>query len=117
MKRSNPDFLNGIPELLVLHLLAQRPMYGYELVQAIRASTGGKLSFGEGCIYPLLHKLEAESVLTSERATVANRSRVVYHLTTKGKRKFSEGLDTWKQVVAAVAKVIEGGANGTPAMG
>ena len=36
-KRStNPDFLNGVPELVVLELLSRRPMYGYELVQAIK---------------------------------------------------------------------------------
>ena len=42
-KRTNPDFLNGVPELLLLSLLSRRPMYGYELVQAIRASTNGTL--------------------------------------------------------------------------
>ena len=56
-KRTNPDFLNGVPELLILSLLARRPMYGYELVQAIRQSTQGTLEFGEGCVYPVLHRL------------------------------------------------------------
>ena len=50
-KRTNPDFLNGVPELLILSLLARRPMHGYELVQAIRQSTQGTLEFGEGCVY------------------------------------------------------------------
>ena len=59
-RRTNPDFLNGVPELLILSLLAGRPMYGYELVQAIRQSTQGTLEFGEGCVYPVLHRLEAE---------------------------------------------------------
>ena len=55
-RRSNPDFLNGVPELLILQLLAREPMYGYELVQAIKYATGSKLLFGEGCIYPILHR-------------------------------------------------------------
>jgi PadR family transcriptional regulator PadR len=38
-RRSNPAFLNGVPEMLMLQLLSRRPMYGYELVQAIRAAT------------------------------------------------------------------------------
>ena len=38
-KRTNPDFLNGVPELLILSLLSRRSMYGYELVQAIRQAT------------------------------------------------------------------------------
>ncbi len=49
-KNSNPDFLNGVPELLVLQLLARRPMYGYQLVRAIEQSTSQVLEFGEGCI-------------------------------------------------------------------
>ena len=43
-KRSNPDFLNGVPELLILSLLSRRPMYGYELIQAIRQATNGTVS-------------------------------------------------------------------------
>ena len=66
-KRTNPDFLNGVPELLLLHLLARRPMYGYELVQAIRQATSGMLEFGEGCVYPILHRLESDGLLGSRR--------------------------------------------------
>ena len=69
-KRTNPDFLNGVPELLILSLLSRRSMYGYELVQAIRQSTRGTLEFGEGCVYPILHRLEAEGLLASKRETV-----------------------------------------------
>ena len=53
-KRTNPDFLNGVPELLILRLLSRQPMYGYEIVQAIRRSTEQTLEFGEGCVYPIL---------------------------------------------------------------
>src|SRR6185503_392475 len=58
IKKSNPDFLNGVPELLILKLLGQRPMHGYDLVEAIKTSSLMQLEFGEGCVYPLLHRLE-----------------------------------------------------------
>ncbi len=116
LKRSNPDFLNGVPELLVLHLLAGKPMYGYELVQAIGHVTGGRLEFGEGCIYSVLHKLEADGLLMSQRDLVAGRSRVVYRLAAKGRKRFAASLNAWKQVVAAVTQAVEGGAHGTPAV-
>src|SRR5262249_49685904 len=86
-KNSNPDFLNGVPELVVLQLLARRPMYGYELVRAIERSSGEVMSFGEGCIYPVLHRLEADGSLASQRETVQGRSRVVYRLTTAGRKR------------------------------
>ena len=57
----------------MLELLGRRPMYGYEIVQAIQNESGGALAFGEGCIYPLLHKLEASGDLASRRMEVGGR--------------------------------------------
>jgi PadR family transcriptional regulator PadR len=108
-RTSNPDFLNGVPELIVLELLGRRPMYGYELVQAIQAESGGTLSFGEGCIYPLLHKLEERGDLASRRLDVGGRSRVVYRVTSKGTKRFAEAAAKWSQVVVAVSNILQGG--------
>jgi PadR family transcriptional regulator, regulatory protein PadR len=109
-KRStNPDFLNGVPELVVLELLSRRPMYGYELVQAIREESGGSLAFGEGCIYPLLHRLEARGDLAARRTDVGGRSRVVYRVTPSGSKQRIQTLSEWSEVVAAVGRVLQGG--------
>ena len=115
-KRTNPDFLNGVPELLILSLLGRRPMYGYELVQAIRQSTQGTLEFGEGCVYPVLHRLEAEGLLSSRRETVTSRSRVVYRVTAKGSKHFASTATTWRQIVEAVDHVLQGGEHGEAAL-
>jgi PadR family transcriptional regulator PadR len=115
-KRTNPDFLNGVPELLLLSLLSRRPMYGYELVQAIHASTNGTLEFGEGCIYPILHRLEAEGMLSSKRETVAGRSRVIYRVTSKGSKKLATATTTWQQIVQAINHALQGGEHGQPAL-
>jgi PadR family transcriptional regulator PadR len=115
-KRTNPDFLNGVPELLLLSLLSRRPMYGYELVQAIRASTQGTLEFGEGCVYPILHRLEAEGMLASKRETVAGRSRVIYRVTGKGSKKLATTVSTWQQIVQAINHTLQGGKHGQPAL-
>ena len=112
MKTTNPDFLNGVPELLVLELLARRPMYGYELVRAIEQSTGQVLQFGEGCIYPVLHRLEKDEFVTSRREIVSGRSRVVYCLTAAGRKRLAGSVATWKNIVAAVNQVLLGGENG-----
>jgi PadR family transcriptional regulator, regulatory protein PadR len=115
-KRTNPDFLNGVPELLILSLLSRRSMYGYELGQAIRQTTGGTLEFGEGCIYPILHRLEAEGLLAAKRMVVGGRNRVVYRITTKGSKKFSLSLTTWQDVVRAIQRALQGGKDGQPAL-
>ncbi len=115
-RRSNPDFLNGVPELLILSLLSRRPMYGYQLVQAIHASTNGTLDFGEGCVYPVLHRLEAAGLLDSKRETGAGRSRVIYRVTTKGSKQFAHTVTAWRQIIQAVNVALHGGEHGQPAL-
>lgn len=106
-KRTNPDFLNGVPELLLLRLLSARAMYGYELVQAIRLATGGELEFGEGCIYPLLHRLDADGLLTSRRETVGGRTRFVYRLTSKGRAQLAERVRAWESITNAIRRALQ----------
>jgi PadR family transcriptional regulator PadR len=115
-KRANPDFLNGVPELLILSLISRCPMYGYELVQAIRQSTSGTLEFGEGCVYPVLHHLEADGMLASKRETVAGRSRVIYRVTSKGSKRLASTASQWQQIAQAINHVLQGGEHGRPAL-
>jgi PadR family transcriptional regulator, regulatory protein PadR len=110
--RSNPDYLNGVPELLILRLLSRKPMHGYELVQSIAALSQGRLEFGEGCVYPLLHRLESDGVLSSQRELVRGRSRVVYRILPAGKRRMREAASRWQGVVDAVQTVLQGGVTG-----
>jgi PadR family transcriptional regulator PadR len=115
-QRTKPDFLNGVPELLILRLLSRQPMYGYEILQAIRQSSDQTLDFGEGCVYPILHRLEAQRLLLSRREVVNGRSRVVYRVTDKGGKKLAASVTTWEQVVQAVNHVLHGGCHAQPAV-
>lgn len=116
VRKSNPAFLNGVPEMLILELLSRRPMYGYELVQAIRTSTGEALEFGEGCVYPILHRLEAQKLLAASKHAVAGRVRVVYQVTTEGRSQLALSLGAWQRVVAAVQHAFAGGEHGRAAV-
>ncbi len=106
MKKTNPSFLNGIPELLVLRLLTAREMYGYQIVEEIRTRTGESLSFGEGCIYPYLHYLEAQKQVSSQRREVAGRSRNYYKLTARGRKRLEALSSEWKRVTSGVALLM-----------
>ncbi len=108
MKKTNPAFLNGVPELLVLKLLSRREMYGYEIVKAIQAQTQDIFTFGEGCIYPYLHHIEEEKWVTSRRHEVEGRSRQYYQLTPRGRKRL-EGLTVeWQRVAQGVSLILEG---------
>jgi PadR family transcriptional regulator PadR len=108
MRETNPAFMNGVPELLVLRCLKEREMYGYELVQEIRSRTREALSAGEGVIYPLLHTLERDGAVTSSRRTVQGRSRVYYALTPKGGERFAGLSEAWHAVTQAIRSALEG---------
>ena len=108
MRKTNPNFLNGVPELLVLQLLARRPMYGYEIVKAIQVETGRTLAFGEGCVYPCLHWLEQEKLLSSSRKVVAGRSRNYYQLTRRGGKRLEALTTDWDRVTAGISQLIRG---------
>jgi PadR family transcriptional regulator PadR len=108
VKRTNPNFLNGVPELLVLELLSRQEMYGYEIVRAIQEKTREQFTFGEGCIYPLLHWLEETRLVSSRRQEVEGRSRNYYQLTARGRKRLEALAQEWKEVVAGVGLVIGG---------
>ena len=96
----------GLSERMVLRLLQDQEMYGYEIVQAIAARTRQLLSPGEGVIYPLLHALEKDGALKSRRKTVAGRSRIYYSLTARGAKKLTAMTDHWQALTGAVGAVL-----------
>ena len=108
MNKTNPEFLNGVPELLVLQLLARRDKYGYEIVKEILARSEEQFRFGEGCIYPCLHGLEKGRLVTSRRVDTGGRSRVYYRLTDKGRKRLASMTAEWKRVAGGVALVLGG---------
>ena len=78
-------------------------------MKAIKDDSGGAICFGEGCIYPLLHKLEARRDLSSRRVSVGGRSRVVYRVTQAGCRRLAHTSDQWAKTIEAVSHILQGG--------
>jgi PadR family transcriptional regulator PadR len=107
MGQTNPPFMSGVPELLLLRLLEQRDMYGYELVKAIRLVTGEAISLGEGVIYPVLHGLERSGSLKARRRKVDGRTRVYYAVTARGRRRLRRLQDEWQRVQSGVAAALQ----------
>src|SRR5258708_1710197 len=107
-KNSELSFMNGVPELLVLQLLARREMYGYEIVRAIGEATGQKITVGEGCVYPILHAMEKKKWVATRRATSDGRQRIYYRLTDKGLAKLKTAAARWAEMTRAIGGVLGG---------
>ena len=105
--KTNAAFMSGVPELLVLKLLDRKEMYGYELVRAIRLTSGETIALAEGVVYPTLHSLERRGLLKSREASADGRKRFYYQTTGKGRRRLQELQNEWQRVNSGIASVLD----------
>lgn len=97
------DLRKGSTALLILHVLSEQPMYGFQLVEALRERTGGVLDFAEGMLYPMLHKLERGGLLMAEwRPGAEGPPRKYYRLTATGARELTQRRADWTRFADAV---------------
>jgi len=93
----------GSTPTLLLALLRNGEMYGYEMAEALAKSRDGLLAISEGSLYPTLHRLESDGLVEAMwRAGQGPRPRRYYRLTSRGRaeaersaeelRKFAQGL-------------------------
>lgn len=106
MSKTNPAFMSGVPELLVLRLLAREEMYGYQLVRAIRTVSNEAFDLAEGVVYPALHSLEARGLLKAKSKVAEGRSRIYYSTTAKGRARLAELTAEWRRVNKGIALVL-----------
>ena len=106
--KTESNFVNGVPEMLILRLLEKEEMYGYQLVAAIRERSQEALSFGEGCIYPLLHGLEAKGQISKRAAMIQGRQRFYYRVTPKGAKRLQVLTADWTRVSAGLNLILGG---------
>jgi transcriptional regulator len=100
--------LQGSLNLLILKTLSRGPLHGYGITNQIQQISGEVLQVEEGSLYPALHRMEQEGWIASEWAMSDTNRRVRYYkLTTKGKRQLALEEGDWKQITAAVAKVLK----------
>ncbi|MBO6011104.1 MAG: helix-turn-helix transcriptional regulator, partial [Oscillospiraceae bacterium] len=77
-------------DLLILSLLSEREMYGYEIVTELARRSDETFLLREGTLYPLLHRLEKEGAVAAREDKAAGRPRRYYRLTKKGGEKLAE---------------------------
>ena len=79
------DLIRGTLRTIVLKLLSENGrMYGYQITQKVKELSGGEISLTFGALYPTLHKLEKEGVVTTSSEEVDHRTRKYYALTPQG---------------------------------
>jgi PadR family transcriptional regulator PadR len=90
------DLRKGSARVLILTVLAEKPMYGYQIVKELKRRSKGYFVFKEGTLYPALHGMEKEGLLTSEWQVVQKGpSRKYYHITEAGRNALAASTREW----------------------
>lgn len=104
------DLKRGTLEMVLLRLLSEREMYGYEITTAVDERTGGRLGIREGTLYPILYRLEeAGHVEPRWQAEGRGRPRKYYRVTEAGARELERLVAEWQTFTAAIGAVLDGG--------
>ena len=104
---SNNNLIKGSLQTIILKLLAENDrMYGYEITQKVKELTAGEIKITEGALYPALHKLEAEGLLTTEIEQVDNRIRKYYSLTKDGQKEVDNKMAQLQGFVENLQRIL-----------
>ena len=102
------NFKKGYVEMLLLKLLSERDLYGYEMTQLIVDRGGGYIKIPEGSLYPTLYKIEDKGYISSYQKQVGKRlKRIYYHLEESGRQYLTQLIKEYYSVNECVTKIIE----------
>ncbi|MBS1683298.1 MAG: PadR family transcriptional regulator [Bacteroidetes bacterium] len=103
-----PELIKGTFKTIVLKLLADnKKMYGYEMTQRVRELTSNRIQMTEGTLYPTLHALESEGLVTTETEYIGKRVRKYYSLSPSGKAKSKEKVKEFAEFVSTMQLLLD----------
>jgi len=109
--RLDSQLLKGTTPLLILTVIGDGELYGYDIAQRIRERSGGAFAPSEGSLYPALHRLEADGALEATwQAGERGPRRRYYRLTAKGRGLLAESRDRFAAFVSGVRGITAGAA-------
>lgn len=107
MDELSTSLTRGTLDLLILKALTWGPSHGYAVAEWIDSATGSALLVGEGTLYPALHRLEKQGLITSEWGlSENNRHAKFYTLSKAGRASLQKGSSSWHQFVEAASRAL-----------
>jgi transcriptional regulator len=102
------DLLQGTLDLLILKVVALRPIHGYGIVQRLQQISKDALHVRQGSLYPALYRLENRGWLKADwKPTEGGREAKFYSLTKAGRRQLEVETSGWKRLCEAISLVLE----------
>jgi PadR family transcriptional regulator, regulatory protein PadR len=102
------QFRKGTTDIILLSILSERPMYGYEIIQELERRSQGYFTFKEGLLYPALHELEKDGMVSSDwQETPQGRRRRYYSLTESGRAALAPAVQEWTTFTANLLSLLK----------
>ena len=101
-------YLSGVSSLLILRLLEEQELYGYQIIKQLEQRSQNVFSYQAGSLYPVLYRMEKDGLIRhTEREDEHQKRRVYYSITPAGKKQLAAELKEWQQFAAGVDGVLK----------
>ncbi len=104
---TNKTAFTGNTAMLLLKLLSEKDMYGYEMIEVLSQRSQNVFELKVGTLYPLLHSMVKEGYLTTYSEEVNGKLRKYYKITPGGKKHLNKMMDEWHNYVRTIGAVLE----------
>ena len=98
--------VSGSTTMLVLKLLEEKDMYGYEMIETLRRKSNNVFELKAGTLYPLLHSLEDKGLLNVYQKGYAGKIRKYYSITKQGTEFLEKKVNEWREYSTAVSNIL-----------
>ena len=109
MEKISKELIGASSIPIILSILSKNESYGYEIIQKVKEVSNGKLEYGDGTLYPVLHKLEKRELIESYWKTAeSGRKRKYYTISKKGKKELLSEKENWttiNQIISNLWKI------------
>lgn len=104
----NKELLKGNTSMLILSLLVDGDMYGYQIIKELSKKSQNVFEFKEGTLYPILHSLEEKNYVCAYWHDTGTKKRKYYSITLEGKKHLKEKRNEWEYFSAGINRVLGG---------
>lgn len=106
MEKLSKELIGASSIPIILSLLSKKESYGYEIIKNIKELSNGKIAYGEGTLYPVLHKLEKKGLIESFWSVAdSGRKRKYYKISEKGSKELATEKENWVIINEIISKL------------
>ena len=100
------ELMHGSVEVVILKLLSEHDMYGYEMIKTVNERSNGYFEWREGSLYPCLHKLESDGLVKSYSREGNGKMRRYYALTSLGREAAAARTASTREFCAILSMLL-----------